>query len=565
MGAFIFATKNVNTAKVADVLKSRGHKTVSVDNFNGCTLVHAPKILVDNVNYLSSTDLGVDNNDFICGIGTFFYKNTYGKEALKHVYDDLDKVLDNNPIFGHWAFVVRKGGTTYVFNDMSGTLRLYYYEDGDNIIISSSIVSVIACLEKPKFDKVRLGAFIASGYGNEIPFVEGIECVDPLKILVVEDNMAPKWLSRKEPEIPRINTLDEAVVHCKKLFDEQMHAIRKAIGDEQVGVELTAGLDSRLIASNIKTSGFNYSFVHYPLFGPDSEVANLIAKGLGKEVHILINEAAKDDAMQRYGEFDFGFDFFRQYCNNRWQIKNKFQFSGARGECLDTPIAYLNKDVTNKTDISLKTLLPYLCVKDELMPVYQKQYVDYLYSLYTNRGFSIAEQMNGKEQAIFNQILTGQFSGDYMYNSGVQAHLYFYQIFNEYHFNHFVMDISLNAKSGRKLTIALIKKIDSELASFPFVSHRRTRKKSVLAVNELPMKYKSYEGVKKILPNCIKNFIFGRMGRKYDIGQIHDIDFPFYRDLVHVDKYLKYPNLYSIYLNRMTSVEILRKKFNIQL
>ena len=86
-------------------------------------------------------------------------------------------VLDNNPIFGYWAFVVRKGGITYVFNDMSGTLRLYYYQDGDNIVISSSIVSVIACLEKPKFDKVRLGAFIASGYGNEIPFVEGIECV----------------------------------------------------------------------------------------------------------------------------------------------------------------------------------------------------------------------------------------------------------------------------------------------------------------------------------------------------------------------------------------------------
>ena len=85
-----------------------------------------------------------------------------------------------------------------------------------------------------------------------------------------------------------------------------------------------------------------------------------------------------------------------------------------------------------------------------------------------------------------------------------------------------------------------------------------------MAVNELPMKYKSYEGVKKILPNCIKNFIYGRMGRKYDIGRIHDIDISFYRDLIHVDKYLKYPNLYSIYLNRLTSVEVLRKKFNIQ-
>ena len=565
MGAFLFATKNANTAKVADVLKSRGHKTVSVDNFNGCTLVHAPKILVDNVNYLSSTDLGVDNNDFICGIGTFFYKNTYGKEALKHVYDDLDMVLDNNPIFGHWAFVVRKGGTTYVFNDMSGTLRLYYYQDGDNIVISSSIVSVIASLEKPKFDKVRLGAFIASGYGNEIPFVEGVECVDPLKILVIEDNMAPKWLDRKEPEIPRINTLDEAVAHCKKLFNEQMHAIRKAIGDEQVGVELTAGLDSRLIASNIKTSGFNYNFVNYPLFGPDSEVANLIAKGIGKAVHILANESAKDEAYKRYGEFDFGFDYFRQYCNSRWHIKNKIQFSGARGECIDTPDMYSDEDISLMNDPRICVLLEPLCVQHELMPKYQKLYYDYLLSLYSSRGFDVNERLSEKEQVRFNQMMAGQFTGDYMYNSGVQAHLYFYQIYNEYHFNHFIMDIAFESKCGRKLTLALIKAIDPELASYPFVSRRRTRKESVASVSELPMQYKGYGGLKKILPKFVKNYIYGRMGRKYDINRIHNIDLSLYRELIHVDNYLKYPNLYSIYLNRMTSVEILRKKFNIQL
>lgn len=44
MGAFLFATENVDTAKIADVLKSRDHKTVSVDNFKGGTLIHAPKI-----------------------------------------------------------------------------------------------------------------------------------------------------------------------------------------------------------------------------------------------------------------------------------------------------------------------------------------------------------------------------------------------------------------------------------------------------------------------------------------------------------------------------------------
>ena len=46
-------------------------------------------------------------------------------------------------------------------------------------------------------------------------------------------------------------------------------------------------------------------------------------------------------------------------------------------------------------------------------------------------------------------MMAGQFTGNYMYNSGVQAHIYFYQIYNEYHFNHFIMDIAFDAKCGR--------------------------------------------------------------------------------------------------------------------
>lgn len=564
MGAFFFSTKKVDTTKVVDVLKSRGHKTVSVETVNDATLVHAPKILVEGENYLSAAELGVKNDDYICGVGTFFYKNTYGKESLKLVYENLETILEENTVYGHWAFVVRKGNTTYIFNDMSGAMRLYYYQADDQIVISSSMVSVIASIENPKFDKVRLGAFIASGYGNEIPFVEGVECVDPLKLLVIEDRKGCEWINRKEPAIPRINTLDEGVAHCKKLFKEQMDAIRKAIGDEQVGIELTAGLDSRLIASNIKTSGFNYNFVNYPLFGPDSKVANLIANGLGKEVHILANESAKDDAANRYGEFDFGFDYYRQYCSNRWQIKNKFQFSGARGECIDTPDMYSDEDINMMKDPRLCVLLKPLCIHEELMPKYQELYFDYLKKVYTGRGFDVNARLNEKEQVRFNQMMCGQFTGDYMYNDGVQSHMYFYQIYNEYHFNHFIMDIAFEAKCGRKLTLALIKAIDPELASYPFVSRRRTRKESVASVSKLPLQYKGYGGVKKVLPKFVKNFIFGRMGRKYDVSRIKNIDLSLYRELVHIDKYIKYPNLYSIYLNRMTSVEFLRKKFNIQ-
>lgn len=151
-----------------------------------------------------------------------------------------------------------------------------------------------------------------------------------------------------------------------------------------------------------------------------------------------------------------------------------------------------------------------------------------------------------------------------MYNSGVQAHLYFYQIYNEYHFNHFIMDIAFEAKSGRKLTLALIKAIDSDLASFPFVSRRRTRMNSVAEVSELPIQYKSYNGIKRILPKFVVNFLFGRMGRKYDVKRLKGVDLSLYREVINVDKYKRYPNMYSGYLNRLSSVEVLRKKFNIQ-
>lgn len=80
MGVFLYSTRDFDKAKVIDVLKSRGHKNVDVETLNGGILVHAPKILVDNVNYLSAKDLdAASGGDFICVVGTYFYKDVYEK------------------------------------------------------------------------------------------------------------------------------------------------------------------------------------------------------------------------------------------------------------------------------------------------------------------------------------------------------------------------------------------------------------------------------------------------------------------------------------------------------
>ncbi len=563
MGVFLFSTKKVNTERVKEVFTTRGHKNVQVKNYNGQTLVCANKILVNNVNYLSGEQLGGSDTDFILGVGTYFYKGDYKTSALKAVWQDIDAIIEDNPVYGHWAFVVRKGSKTYILNDMSGTLRLYSYEDANGFTISSSMVATFTCVDNPKFDRVRLGGFIASGYGNEIPFVEGVEAVDPLKYVLIEDGGKPKWIDRKVPATQRLETTDEAVDYVKGLFQKQMEVL-KAIGDEKISIELTAGLDSRLIASNLKTSGFNYDFLNYPLFGPDKEVATQIAEGLGKRLLSQTNESCNEDFDKHYGEFDYGFNFFRQYPNPRWKIENIIQFSGARGECLDTPDIYSDEDIKIMNDPRIEKLLPHISLKKEMTKDAQEKYYKYLLAFFEKRGFDVHNQLSEKEQVEFTQMICGQLSGDYMYNSGVQAHMYFYQIYNEWHFNHFITDIAFKAKMGRKLTLALITAIDPELGSYPFVSRRRTKRDSVNEVKELPVQYYSFKGVKKLLPNWLINMIYERMGRSFSKERFNAINIDDYRDVVNVDELKKHPNLYSDILNRLYSVEVIKRIIDIR-
>ena len=564
MGAFLFSTRKVDTEKIKEVFTTRGHKDVKVAEGNGQTLAYASKVFVNNVNYLGGSQLGGGIYDFIIGVGTYIYKGDYQEKALQAVWQDIDTVLKDNPVYGHWAFLVRKGDKTYVLNDMSGTLRLYYVEDEEGITVTSSMAAAIASIRKPKFDRVRLSAFLAGGYGNEIPFVEGVENFDPLKYVVIEKGKKQVWVSKDVPETKRIEKLDDAVAYVKGLFKQQTDVLKEAIGDETVSIELTAGLDSRLIASNIKTAGINYDFLNYPLFGPDKEVSAQIAQSLGKRMLVQTNEPCTKDFEHHYGEFDYGFNFFRQYANPRWVVENKIQFSGARGECLDTPDIYSDEDIKMMKDPRIEVLLPRLTIRKNMTHQKQEEYKKYLFGYFEKRGFDVHKPLSEKEQVEFTQMLCGQLTGDYMYNSGVQAHIYFYQIYNEWHFNHFITDIAFKAKMGRKLTLALITAIDPELGSYPFVSRRRTKRKSVNETHELPVQYWGYSGIKDKLPNWVVDFIYKRMGRVFNQERFSQIDFKRYDDVIEVKPMMAHPNLYSAILNRLHSVETLRKIFNIE-
>ena len=559
MGVFLYSNStNIDTERIEKVFSSRGHKVVNSYKRDSMTLVHSGKILTSNKGILTGKDLNSSSNDFIVGIGTFFYKGKFGDDALKQIWEDLDSIIEENTVYGHWAFVVHKNNVTYVFNDMSGTLRLYYIENNDSIIVSSSLTATIASIPTPRFDKVRLGANIAARFGREVPFVEGIEDVDSLQYLYIKDAEKPIWKKRKISTVEHYGSLDKSVDYVKTLFDEQINQL-KAIGEEKISVELTGGLDSRLITANLKTAGFNYDFISYPIYGPDQEMAKMISQKLNKRLLQQTNIHLTSEFDKHIGEFDFGANFFRQYANPRWNIENRIQFNGALGECLSTPnsLDWLN-------DTRIDNLLRHLVGGTIINKEIREQLIQYLVSFFNRRGFSSEEKLTEKEVAMFEEMLLGELSGDYRYNSGCQACIYFYNIYTEWHFNHFVTDISFDVKNGRKLTLALIKAIDPEVGGYPFLSRLHTKGQSVNETRELPLRYFSYLKFKTLCPKGLLNYLYERKGHKFDKKKLSDINFDLYSEVVNTKELQKYPNLHFEELNKIYSLEVLRKHFGIQ-
>ena len=58
MGVFLYSTKHVNTERVINVFKTRGHENIKDHSNDSYSLVTAPKTLVKNVNYIGSETLG---------------------------------------------------------------------------------------------------------------------------------------------------------------------------------------------------------------------------------------------------------------------------------------------------------------------------------------------------------------------------------------------------------------------------------------------------------------------------------------------------------------------------
>lgn len=561
MGAFTYNNYAANIQE--EIFTTRGHRFVKKINQGMHAVAYSNKILVNNQNsYFFS------NGDYIIGIGTYLYKHKFGYEALQDLFIDFQEnsYSFSEKIYGHYALIIAKVSQSkvYILNDRAGTFRLYYTLSEGKVCVSSSMLAVVQSLITPKFDKIKLAAFLCTGLGRELSFVKGVEILNPNQLIVITDNIAKLVDKPKAKFPPVISVLSESVDYVLSLIKEQIEQfqwINKHINP--FAVELTGGLDSRLLSCILRNGHLEYDFVHYPLFGPDKEIAELVSDRLGKKLITIYDPKIPNGKMdESWGEFDFMFNYYRHYPNQRWCIPHEIQFSGLQGECLST----VDFQSIQHKEIILSDLLPQLIthplMNDKLFEEYIANMLIF-YQKYLNLT-SHNKSLSDYEQSQFIQHLFVQRTGDGPFVSAQNAHQYFYSVYNEYNFIDSISAISLDVRRGRKLSIALIKQLDQELACMPFVSRRRTKGLSIKDIESIPDTYKSFNGLKEKLPDWMINLAYKILDHKKHTDEIaKSIDYNFYSDLLSVKSLKRFPNLYSDIINRIASVEVVRKNLNI--
>lgn len=560
MGVFTYNNYAANIPE--ELFTTRGHRFVKKINQGVHTVAYSNKILVNNQNYYSFS-----NGDYIIGIGTYLYKHKFGYEALQDIFIDFQEDSYSFPekIYGHYAFIIAKISQrkVYILNDRAGTFRLYYTLSEGKVCVSSSMLAVIQSLTTPKFDQIRLAAFLCTELGRELSFVKGVEILNPNQVIVITDDIA-KLADKPEVKLPPvISVLSESVDYVLSLIKEQIGQFQCM--NEHINsfsVELTGGLDSRLLSCILRSGHLEYDFVHYPLFGPDKEIAELVSGRLGKKLITIYDPKIPDGKIDEFwGEFDFMFNYYRHYPNQRWCIPHEIQFSGLQGECLST----VDFQSIQHKEIILSELLPQLITHPLMNDKLFEEYLDNMLIYYQKYLNLISKKgLSDYEQSLFIQHLFVQRTGDGPFVSAQNAHQYFYSVYNEYNFIHAISAISLDVRRGRKLSIALIKQLDQELASMPFVSRRRTKGLSIKDIESIPETYKSFNGLREKLPDWMVNLAYKILDRKKQTDEItKSIDYDFYAPFLSVKSLKRFPNLYSDVIHRLASVEVVRKKLNI--
>ena len=278
---------------------------------------------MDNINTKSSVEFLPDkrsqwilysNDDYSIWVAgdniqnkyNFLIKNITTKTNINKEYiEQLIKDIDD-----HFGIIVISQNWSFAAVDCARTFPLFWKKTKNKIVISPQAKCIADQYESP-IDKNQLLAFQMSGYCiDEGTLWKGIKNLNPgyfIFINNIEDYSLGKYFLYQPWSIinqPYFKYKEQLKVEIKKILE---NLINKANG-KTIVVPLSAGLDSRLIASGLKD--LNYNNVKCFSYGLknnyESNASKIIAKKLGYNwtfVEINQSKAKKYYLSKEYKNF----------------------------------------------------------------------------------------------------------------------------------------------------------------------------------------------------------------------------------------------------------------------
>jgi asparagine synthetase B (glutamine-hydrolysing) len=209
-----------------------------------------------------------------------------------HIHDgDFAAVYESRRRDSCFAFVYRTdGGDTVALRDHLGAVPLYYRATPEGISFSVSLGDLVKAGDE--FDDRGLDAFLSFGTAKLAPLIRGVAAVPPGAVI----RFAPHSQTPETVHQYRVPAeADFASCPMADLVDELDRllgqAITRTIAADPVGLYMSGGIDSGLIARHLKRAGVTVNAYTSSPWGPRTEgirLAKLNAAITGVDNHTIL-------------------------------------------------------------------------------------------------------------------------------------------------------------------------------------------------------------------------------------------------------------------------------------
>lgn len=236
----------------------------------------------------------------------YTFKSSSDTEAIIYAYKEYGENCVKY-FNGMWAFAIYDMEKKKIFlsRDILGEKPLYYYHDGEKLIFSSQLKSIIESgVVKKEIDTDALAYYVSYGYvPSPMSIIKGVRKLEPSENMVYD--LKSKKIRRKKYESFEKYFQTKKKMSESKVIDKIHKIIKKSVeqrllSDVPVGSFLSGGIDSSLVTSLMRdfqpSENIHTFSIGFYGEGDETKYAQMVSEKLGTTHHVKymdVNDALR--------------------------------------------------------------------------------------------------------------------------------------------------------------------------------------------------------------------------------------------------------------------------------